>query len=61
MGLMLEKLASTAERILRMYGDRVGRSRMRADTTLNKTYKPRGMAIVTGEDLQKVHLVLQDI
>ena len=47
------KLASTAERILRMYGDRVGRSRMRADTTLNKTYKPRGMAIVTGEDLPK--------
>ena len=36
-----------------MYGDRVGRSRMRADTTLNKTYKPRGMAIVTGEDLPK--------
>ena len=47
------KLSSTAERILRMYGDRVGRSRMRADTTLNKTYKPRGMAIVTGEDLPK--------
>lgn len=47
------RLASTAERILRMYGDRVGRSRMRADTTLNKTYKPRGMAIVTGEDLPK--------
>ena len=47
------KLASTAERILRMYGDRVGRSRMRAVTTLNKTYKPRGMAIVTGEDLPK--------
>lgn len=47
------KLASTAERILRMYGDRVGRSRMRSDTTLNKTYKPRGMAIVTGEDLPK--------
>ena len=47
------KLASTAERILRMYGDIVGRSRMRADTTLNKTYKPRGMAIVTGEDLPK--------
>lgn len=47
------KLASTAERILRMYGDRVGRSRMRADATLNKTYKPRGMAIVTGEDLPK--------
>ena len=47
------KLASTAERILRMYGDRVGRSRMRADTTLNKTYKPRGLAIVTGEDLPK--------
>ena len=47
------KLSSTAERILRMYGDRVGRSRMRADATLNKTYKPRGMAIVTGEDLPK--------
>lgn len=40
-----------AQQILRGYGDRVGRGRMRADTTLRSDYPPRGMAIVTAEDL----------
>ncbi|MGY5484135.1 hypothetical protein [Paenibacillus sp. ALE2] len=40
-----------AQQILRGYGDRVGRGRMKQDTTLRQDYPPRGMAIVTAEDL----------
>lgn len=40
-----------AQQILRGYGDRVGRGRMRQDTSLRPDYPPRGMAIVTAEDL----------
>lgn len=45
------QMKSTAENILRNYGDRIGRSRMNSNMGLNKTFKPRGLAIVTGEDL----------
>ena len=45
------KLEANAEAILRGYGDRVGRGRMNADTSLRLSYPPRGMAIATGEDL----------
>ena len=45
------QMKSTAEKILRNYGDRIGRSRMNSNMGLNKTFKPRGLAIVTGEDL----------
>lgn len=40
-----------AQQILRGYGDRVGRGRMKQDTTLRQDYPPRGMAIVTAEDM----------
>lgn len=40
-----------AQQVLRAYGDRVGRGRMRQDTTLRPDFPPRGMAIVTAEDV----------
>ncbi|MUT64929.1 bifunctional DNA primase/polymerase [Paenibacillus sp. NEAU-GSW1] len=40
-----------AQQILRGYGDRVGRGRMKQDTSLRQDYPPRGMAIVTAEDV----------
>lgn len=45
---VMKKLAQS---ILRGYGDRVGRTRMRADTTVREGFPPRGMCIVTGEDV----------
>ncbi|AIQ38557.1 hypothetical protein R50345_30445 [Paenibacillus sp. FSL R5-0345] len=44
-------MSQLAEQILRAYGDRVGRGRMRQDTSLRPGYPPRGMAIVTAEDV----------
>lgn len=46
-----QKMAQTAQRILRMFGDRVGRGRLKSTTEFQKTYAPRGMGLVTGEDL----------
>ncbi|MCT1398098.1 bifunctional DNA primase/polymerase [Paenibacillus sp. p3-SID867] len=43
-----------AQQILRGYGDRVARGRMKQDTTLRADYPPRGMAIVTAEDTLSV-------
>ncbi|MNW41014.1 hypothetical protein D3C74_181400 [compost metagenome] len=40
-----------AQQVLRGYGDRVARGRMKQDTTLRADYPPRGMAIVTAEDM----------
>lgn len=37
--------------VLRAYGDRVGRGRMKQDTSLRPDYPPRGMAKVTAEDV----------
>lgn len=50
-----QKLAmdDIAQKILRIYGDRVGRGRMKANTDLQKTYRPMGLATVTGEDIPK--------
>ncbi|GAF26896.1 predicted P-loop ATPase and inactivated derivatives [Moorella thermoacetica Y72] len=45
------KMETAAQALLRAYGDRVGRSRMRADTSLRAGYAPRGLCIITGEDL----------
>jgi hypothetical protein len=39
-----------AARIIRAAGNRTGRGRMRADTSLRPEYYPRGVVIVTGED-----------
>lgn len=40
-----------AQRIIRAIGNRQGRGRMRADTTLRQARPPRGMVLSTGEDL----------
>lgn len=45
------KMATTAQRVLRMYGDRIGRGRLKSTTEYQKNYVPRGMALVTGEDV----------
>jgi|HigsolmetaGSP11D_1036233.scaffolds.fasta_scaffold00512_9 hypothetical protein len=44
------KMRETAERLLRIYGDRTGRGRLNADSTAKKTYIPKGLCLVTGED-----------
>lgn len=45
----MKKLNTTAQKILRAYGDRTGRGRMRADCTLMENRPPQGNAIITGE------------
>lgn len=40
-----------AEYLLRGYGDRVGKERMKQDTSIRKGYAPQGLCIVTGESL----------
>lgn len=44
------KMAATAQAIARSWGDRVGRSRMNADTSLRRGYPARGNLLCTGED-----------
>jgi hypothetical protein len=44
-------MAKTAERAIRIYGDRVARGRLTSTTEFQETYVPRGMALVTGEDI----------
>ena len=44
-----KKLGATAQSVLRAYGDRSGRARLRADSTLMESRPPQGNAIVTGE------------
>ena len=44
-----KKLGATAQSILRAYGDRSGRARLRADSTLMESRPPQGNAVVTGE------------
>jgi len=45
------KMLAIAEQLLRSYGDRYGRTRMKADTTLRAAYVPRGLCLATGEDV----------
>ena len=45
----MKKLNTTAQKIMRAYGDRTGRGRMRADCTLMENRPPHGNAIITGE------------
>ncbi|OPY60517.1 MAG: hypothetical protein A4E56_02645 [Pelotomaculum sp. PtaU1.Bin065] len=49
--LEARKMQQTAQQILRQYGDRVGRGRMQANTKLRASLVPRGLALVTGEDM----------
>ncbi|MGP0585561.1 bifunctional DNA primase/polymerase [Paenibacillus timonensis] len=46
-----KSMEQLAQQILRGYGDRVARGRTKQDTTLRQDYPPRGMAIVTAEDM----------
>lgn len=47
-----ESSKSKADYILRSHGNRQGRGRMNADTSLKKTYFPRSFTVLTGEDIQ---------
>ncbi|MGH3147484.1 MAG: CHC2 zinc finger domain-containing protein, partial [Rubrobacter sp.] len=40
-----------AQRLLRAVGNRQGRGRMTSDTTLRRSYSPRGLVIATAEAL----------
>ncbi len=46
-----QKMLSTAETILGGYGDRLGRGRLNADIQIRQDKIPRGLCLVTGEDL----------
>jgi hypothetical protein len=47
------RMEQTAQKILRMYGDRVARGRLTSTIEFQKEYPPRGNAIITGEDIPK--------
>ena len=44
-----QKLTATAQSIIRAYGDRVGRGRLRADASFMSARQPQGNAIITAE------------
>ena len=46
----VHRLHAKADRVLRGQGNRSGRQRMRADTTLRPLKRPRGLIVSTGED-----------
>ena len=46
-----KQLEDKAQKLLRTYGDRVARGRLTAATDFRPEYVPRGIALVTGEDL----------
>lgn len=45
------KIEQVAQQLIRAFGDRVGRGRMRSNTSLRPDYPPRGMALATGEQI----------
>jgi len=47
------RMGREAERFLRAAGNRQGRHRMAADSSLRPTYSPRGLIISTGEDIPR--------
>jgi hypothetical protein len=49
----VERLHRTADRLLRAQGNRSGRGRMRADTSLRTVYYPRGYILASGEDVPR--------
>lgn len=49
------EMEQTAQKLLRMYGDRVARGRLKSTIDFQRQYPPRGMALVTGEDIPKGH------
>ena len=49
-----KQMQASAQKLLRAFGDRQGRARLNSDSTVKQAFVPRGMAIVTGEDLPDV-------
>ncbi|MCA1738401.1 MAG: hypothetical protein LC740_06095 [Actinobacteria bacterium] len=47
------RLHRVADRFLRSVGNRAGRGRMRADTSLRAEYYPRGLVLSSGEDVPR--------
>jgi len=48
-----DKMEQIAQRVLRMYGDRISRGRLTSKIEFQKEYPPRGEVLVTGEDLPR--------
>jgi hypothetical protein len=46
----IQTMHGTADRVIRAQGNQGGRSRMNPDTSLKKTYFPRGMTLGSGEE-----------
>lgn len=53
----IQRLHREAARLLRAQGNRSGRQRLRADTTMRPEKHPRGLILSTGEDVPKAHSV----
>ena len=49
-----QNMEKIAQSLARGYGDRTGKDRMQADTTIRQGYAPRGNAIITGEDFPAI-------
>lgn len=47
----VQRMHRDADRIFRAQGNQSGRSRLRADSTMQRTRAPRGMFLATGEDV----------
>jgi len=47
----VKKMEGTAQYILRLLGDRITKGRMLPNTQMRKGYPPRGMALITGEEM----------
>ena len=56
--LSQRELEKRAQRIIRAIGNRSGKGRMKADTTLRVARPPRGLALITGEDLPPGHSIM---
>jgi hypothetical protein len=48
------KMDELAQRLARGAGDHASRGRMNSDTTLKASYTPRGLTIITGEDMPSI-------
>jgi hypothetical protein len=53
-----ETMEGKAQRLIRSYSNRTGRGRLNADTTDKGRYEPRGMLLITGEELVSLQSTL---
>lgn len=53
-----ENIEGKAQRLIRAFANRTGRGRLNPDTTEKDRYEPRGMLIVTGEDIVSLQSTL---